>query len=692
MKKRIVLKSSILALVAGMTVMVGSAQADQVDVQILGVNDFHGAIDQTGSAYMPEGKVAGAGTAAQLDAYMDKAQKDFTDQSKTPEATSIRVQAGDMVGASPADSGLLQDEPTVQVFNEMNFEYGTLGNHEFDEGLAEYNRIMTGQAPAPDSTINDITKNYNHVPSKQTIVISNVVDKESGQIPYGWQPYAIKNIPVNNTSVNIGFIGIVTSEIPNLVLRQNYQQYNFLDEAETIAKYAKELRAKNVNAIVVLAHVPATSDKEGRVGEEIATIINKVNKLYPDNSVDIVFAGHNHQYTNGTIGKTRVVQALSQGKAYADVRGKLDTDTQDFIDTPSAQVLAVAPGLLKGSSEIQTMVDQAKTIVAQVTEAKIGQATTPDTISRQVNDNKESAVGNLITKAQLTVAKETYPDIDFAITNDGGIRSDLLVKADKTITWGSAQAVQPFGNILQVVEMTGQDIYDALNEQYDEGEKYFLQMSGLKYTYTDNDLADPLKPFKVVKIYKDNGQEIDPKASYKLVINDFLYGGGDGFASFRKAKLLGAINPDTEVFIKYIKDLEAKNEPVSANLSGVKTYVTAVLESSTSQDSQGRHDIIKRLYRDKQGKIIFVETLSDLFTPFNKLTVSPQVNASKADSTTSTTDDQVSLQKDATKKELPRTGSEENTSLIMSLLGMISLSAVRVIKKKTLSSNKTTRY
>lgn len=265
MKKHIVLKSSILTVMAGMSILVTSVQADQVDVQILGVNDFHGALDQTGSAYMPapEGKVSGAGTAAQLDAYMDKANEDFKQAS--PDGTSIRVQAGDMVGASPANSGLLQDEPTVKVFNEMGVEYGTLGNHEFDEGLAEYNRIMTGKAPVADSTINEITKNYTHVPSSQTIVISNVIDKTTKEIPYNWKPYAIKNIPVNNTSVNIGFIGVVTTEIPNLVLRKNYEQYEFLDEAQTIVKYAKELKNQNVNAIVILAHIPAIST-DGVVG------------------------------------------------------------------------------------------------------------------------------------------------------------------------------------------------------------------------------------------------------------------------------------------------------------------------------------------------------------------------------------------------------------------------------------------
>ncbi|VTS22021.1 surface-anchored 5'-nucleotidase [Streptococcus pseudoporcinus] len=239
MKKHIVLKSSVLSVLTGMSLLVSAVNADQVDVQILGVNDFHGAIDQTSTAYMPDGKISGAGTAAQLDAYMDKAQADFAQTN--PNGTSFRVQAGDMVGASPANSGLLQDEPTVQIFNEMNVEYGTLGNHEFDEGLAEYNRIMTGTAPAPDSTINQITKDYSHVPSNQTIVIANVVDKKTGDTPYNWKPYAIKSIPVNNTSVKVGIIGVVTTEIPDLVLKQNYEQYDFLDEAETIAKYAKEI-------------------------------------------------------------------------------------------------------------------------------------------------------------------------------------------------------------------------------------------------------------------------------------------------------------------------------------------------------------------------------------------------------------------------------------------------------------------
>lgn len=682
MKKHIVLKSSVLSVITGMSLLVSAVNADQVDVQILGVNDFHGAIDQTSTAYMPDGKISGAGTAAQLDAYMDKAQADFTQTS--PNGTSFRVQAGDMVGDSPANSGLLQDEPTVQIFNEMNVEYGTLGNHEFDEGLAEYNRIMTGTAPAPDSTINQITKDYSHVPSNQTIVIANVVDKKTGDTPYNWKPYAIKSIPVNNTSVKVGIIGVVTTEIPDLVLKQNYEQYDFLDEAETIAKYAKELRAQNVNAIMILAHIPATTGKDGLVGDQMATIINKVNQIYPDNSIDIVFTGHNHVYANGTIGNTRIVQALAQGKAYADVRGTLDTDTQDFIAVPTGQVVAVAPGILRGTPEIQAIVNNANTIVARVTETKIGTAVTKDNISREVNSDKESPLGNLITRAQLAIAKESFPDVDLAITNNGGVRADLIVNSDQSITWGAAQAVQPFGNILQVVALTGQEIYDVLNEQYDEGEKYFLQMSGLKYIYTDSGSADPLTPYKVAKVYKANGEEIDPNASYKVVINDFLYGGGDGFKTFKKGRLLGAINPDTEVFIKYIKNLEASKQKVSAAISGVKTYATVSLEASKRKDSSGIHDLVNRVYRNRDGKIIQTELVSDLFTP----TTVPGTETTKARALTNKPSSSMlatsgnPVQNSIVKKKLPTTGSKEQSSLLLSLVGVATLFVTTLSKKK----------
>ena len=147
MKKKFWLKSSALGLLISGSLLASTVSADQAPIQILGINDFHGALNTTGSAYMPEGRISGAGSAAVLSTYLKNAENEFL--AANPNGVSLRVQAGDMVGASPANSGLLQDEPTIRVLNAMGLDYGTLGNHEFDEGLPEFYRILNGQAPSP---------------------------------------------------------------------------------------------------------------------------------------------------------------------------------------------------------------------------------------------------------------------------------------------------------------------------------------------------------------------------------------------------------------------------------------------------------------------------------------------------------------------------------------------------------------
>lgn len=541
-----------------------------IPLQLLGINDFHGALSTTGTAYIENKPFSKAGKAALLATYLNNAQTNF--QTEKPGGTTIRVQAGDLVGASPANSGLLQDEPTIKVLNKMNFEIGTLGNHEFDEGLGEFNRIMTGQAPLPGE-FNQITEEYTHEASKQDIVIANMTDK-NGSIPYGWKPYIIKTIKDGDKEVKVGFIGIVTTEIPNLVLKQHYQDYNFLDEAETIAKYDQILQdEEGVNAIVVLAHVPAVSTNQV-VSGEAADIMDKVNTASPDNSVDAFFAGHNHQYTNGVVGKTRIVQSTSQGKAFINLKAELDPETNDFVAVPDAEVTPVQAGVTE-DPEVKAIIDDADARVTKVTSEKIGTATTNQTISREVekdSQNKESAVGNLVTDGQRVMAQKQGFNVDFSMTNNGGIRADLLVQEDRSITWGAAQNVQPFGNILQVVHMTGQQIENVLNEQYDEEGKYFLQLSGLTYQYTDT--GDENQPYKVHQIRKTNGELLDPNASYLVVVNDFLFGGGDGFKTFTEATFEATMTQDTDTFIDYIKSQEADGKTIETQIEGRKSYIS----------------------------------------------------------------------------------------------------------------------
>lgn len=562
-----------------------SKSAATVPIQMLGINDFHGALSTTGSYYDAAGnKTSNAGTAALLAGYFNQAEASFKQQNT--EGKTIRVQSGDMVGASPANSGLLQDQPTMRILNQMNFAVGTLGNHEFDEGLGEFNRILTGAKPGADSDFLPIVTEYNNaIPQDELkggfdLVIANVHEKGTDNIPYGWRPYTIENVGTPSDPINIGFIGVVTTEIPNLVLAEHHKDYEFSDPATEIAKYSKELVEKEkVNAIVVLGHTPSVQGNGDSVTGESAEIMNKVNEIYPDNSVDAYFAGHNHVYTNGVVGNTRIVQSTSQGKGYVDLQGEYDTKTNDFVSTPKATVAPVDPaGGVTPDSTIQGIVTDADARVAQVTEEKIGTADKAEDISRTVNEMGESPVGNLVTDAQVYMANKNGVPIDFAMTNNGGIRDDLKVKSDASITWGAAQAVQPFGNIMQIVEMTGQQIENVLNQQtfkFDpndgRGSGYFLQVSGLKYTVIENpDKADTEHQYVVNEMKKADGTPIEADKTYKLIINDFLYGGGDGFSEFTKATLTGALDPDTETFIGYIKDLEAKSEKVSAKIEGRK--------------------------------------------------------------------------------------------------------------------------
>lgn len=563
----------ILSFSLPVTLTQAEAKDPNIPVQLLGINDFHGALNTTSK----DVNGAAIGGADYLSTNLDQAEANFiTANPNATSANSLRVQAGDMVGASPAVSGLLQDEPTMKVLNEMNFKVGTLGNHEFDEGLPEYKRILDGVST---DKFGPIVENYPRVKSDMQIVAANVVDKGTSTVAEGFKPYVIQEIG----GVKVGFIGIVTTEIPNLVLANYIKNYDFLNEADTVVKYSKILRDQGVNAIVVLSHVPAitsgnpTNQTDQTVSGDAQAMMEAVNQKDKDNSVDIVLAGHNHQYTNGVVGKTRIVQSYNNGKAFSNITGELDPETGDFVSTPSAKI---EYNYRTGTpdAKIAAITQDASDRIASTITEPIGK-TANGTISRETNlegapvDTKESALGNLITDAQRYMAKKAGVDADFAMTNNGGIRADLITSSNNEITWGAAQAVQPFGNILQVVKMNGATILEALNQQYTNGEKYFLQISGLKYTYTDTNDLD--QAYRVVNATTNDGTPLDPSKEYTVIINDFLYGGGDGFQAFTKGQLVSAIDPDTETFINYIKEQTAAGKVITAEKEGRKTYKTA---------------------------------------------------------------------------------------------------------------------
>ncbi len=178
-------------------------------------------------------------------------------------------------------------------------------------------------------------------------------------------------------------------------------------------------------------------------------------------------------------------------------------------------------------------------------------------MTRTQSSAGESALGNLIADAQRAAL-----GTDFALMNPGGIRSDLAfaatpgnaADADGTALWGELFTIQPFGNVLVRLNMTGQQIYDLLNQQF--AVNRFLQISGLTYTW-DNSLP---AASRVVEVRKD-GVAIDKAASYSVTANNFIAGGGDGFSVFLSGadSVVGPI--DLDALLTYVAGLP---QPFSA--------------------------------------------------------------------------------------------------------------------------------
>ena len=148
---------------------------------------------------------------------------------------------------------------------------------------------------------------------------------------------------------------------------------------------------------------------------------------------------------------------------------------------------------------------------------------------------------------------------DFAFMNAGGIRADI--KAGE-VTWGELFTVQPFNNGLVKMDLTGQEIYDLLNQQFPAGRNTFriLQVSGLTYTW-DSKIAPP---GRITEIRRD-GKPIDRAATYTVAVNSFLAEGGDKFSIFAEGKNRVTGPQDLKALCDY---LEALPQPFNAKIDG----------------------------------------------------------------------------------------------------------------------------
>jgi 2',3'-cyclic-nucleotide 2'-phosphodiesterase / 3'-nucleotidase / 5'-nucleotidase len=495
---------------------------ENVKVQILGINDFHGQIDITKTV---NGKPVGR--ADYLAAYL-----------KEREATNpntLLVHVGDAVGASSPASALLQDEPTIKILNKLGFDLGTLGNHEFDEGVKEMLRLIHGGE-------HPVTKEKYGVfeGADFPYVAANVIDKNTNKPLL--DPYKVVEVG----GVKVGFIGVVYSDTPSIVIPSGVEGVTFTDEVEAINKYTEELKAQGVKAIVVLAHNPGYSntDGTGAVGE----VVDFANQV--DDEVDIIFGAHDHRYLNATVDNKLLVQAYSSGTAIADVDLEIDPETKDIVNKKAEVVTTFQEGVTP-DPEIKEMVETFVADVEPIINEVVGVAATE--LTGEQNEHGESTLGNLIADSM-----RAEMNTDFAFMNPGGIRANLNAGE---ITWGELFTIQPFGNDLVKMTLTGAKIRELLNQQFNPEKVRMLQISGLSYTWS-NEL-----PYgeKVLDIYLPDGSLLDEDAEYTVTVNNFMAGGGDNYTALLdgKDKVIGPT--DIEGLVNYVK---AQNGPISAKIEG----------------------------------------------------------------------------------------------------------------------------
>jgi 5'-nucleotidase len=527
-----------------------------VDLNFLGINDFHGRIDSN--------TVFFAGTIEKLRA------------AAAPGATAF-LSAGDNIGASLFASAIAKDQPTIDVLNVLELRTSAVGNHEFDGGYADLrDRVIAGGSNA-----------------KFPYLGANVYKKGTTE------PVLPEYTVLDMNGVKVAVIGTVTQETPSLVTPAGIVDLEFGDAVDAINRVAAKIKAEKLaDVIIVENHDGAGSGApEGStLAQEVAAggpFAKMVTEVTPD--VAAIFNGHTHkQYSwdapvPGVEGKTRpIVQTGNYGEFIGQIQLTIDTKTMSVTgykagnvkrttsaDQPAADLVAKYPRV----AAVKTIVDRALADAAVVGNQPVGKVTadittaftpaTATTPAARDDRGSESTLGNLVADSLVDSLKA--PELggaEIGVVNPGGLRNELYYAPDGTITYAEANAVLPFVNNLWTTSLTGEQFKTLLEQQWQTNpdgtvpSRAYQQLGlskNVNYTYDAARTAgDRITSIRV------NGALIDPAKSYRIGTFSFLATGGDNFRIFKSGtdtKDSGLV--DRDAWIKY---LQAHN-PVSPDFA-----------------------------------------------------------------------------------------------------------------------------
>ncbi|MFD8802516.1 bifunctional metallophosphatase/5'-nucleotidase [Streptomyces atroolivaceus] len=542
-----------------------------VDVQLLSFNDLHGNLEPPAGSAGTVSETQADGTVKSVPAGGVEYLATSLRTARQGNPYSVTAAGGDMVGASPLLSGLFHDEPTIEALNGLDLDVTAVGNHEFDEGATELARLQNGGCHPVEGCYE---KGKKFKGADFPYLAANVTEEKTGKPVL--KPYTVWK----KNGVKIGFIGVTLEGTPNIVTANGVKGLKFHDEIETVNKYAKELDRKGVKSIVALIHeggAPASTsynydcDSPGAGDGISGPIVDIAKGITP--KVDALVTGHTHQAYVCTVpdpsGKPRMVTSASSfGKVYTDTTLTYDRRTKDIVRTSVKSANHVVSRDQAKAADMTALIARWNALAAPIAGRPQG------FISADINGRGSTApekpLGNLIADAQLEgLAPADKGGAVVAFMNPGGIRSDLVYAAsggegDGVVTYGEAFTVQPFTNMMNVVDLTGAQLVTALQQQVsgsNAASPKILQVSkGLTYTL---DLTKSGAERVVADTIRLNGEAIDPAKTYRVAMNEFLAGGGDGFAALGQGtnKLVGA--SDLDLFNAYLAAHSTADAPLA---------------------------------------------------------------------------------------------------------------------------------
>lgn len=529
----------------------------QKQINIVSYNDFHGRLSNL------EAFAAGSLTIA----------------DKFGAENTLFVANGDQVGASEFESSLQNDDPTMDALtalSEGSQHSFTVGNHEFDKGQEDAERIRQKLGG--------------------TLLAANVTKSDGSLLMDAYKIYEVNG-------VKIAVIGAVTESTPSGVSPQGIQGLTFGDPVAAVNKYAEEIEQAGAADIIIASYHEGgpAADLDTNLGNEV---FSKMAKDTSDKA-DLVLHGHTHYAYNYDIGGRRVLQAGEYGKQVGQVVFTVDADNK-IVKTDSAVIDTIkdkAPaytrdGLSPQSQQVYDKVVGIKEAAYKEAEVlgaeRIGVVN--DDITRAytwadgaaVKDDRAeaSSLGVLVADSMYQWAnKNVAGGADLSIMNPGGLRNDI--DGDGVLTYKDAQTVLPFTNNLAVVTLKGAQLKQVFEEQWQRdanGEvpsRPYLQLGispNVSYT-SDSSRAEG---DRITGITID-GNPLNMDAEYKVVMPTFLAGGGDNFHTLAEGTMFDTGSIDLDAFTEYVKDLPGQELKVPTARPGVDTegFFTAYGEGPT---------------------------------------------------------------------------------------------------------------